>query len=86
MLFISVFRNPDVPLPSASERPLQGLLTSGLKAFLKPVRLLGAKALPGTQLTTTGRPPSQLPLDLSATSWPSRQLDRWASFPVQLTE
>lgn len=55
---------------------MQGLLTSGLKAFLKPVMLLGAKARPGTQLTTTGRPPSQLLFDLSATSWPSRQLDR----------
>lgn len=61
-------------------------VTSCLKAFLKPVRLDGAKARPGTQLTTTGSPLSQVPLDLSDSTWPSLQLDRWASFPVQLTE
>lgn len=58
-------------------------LTSCRKAFLNPVMAVGAKALPGTQLTTTGCPPGQVPLDSSC---PSLQLDRWASFPVQLTE
>lgn len=61
-------------------------LTSCLKAFLNPVMDVGAKARPGTQLTTTGSPPAQEPLDFRVDIWPSLQLDRWASFPVQLTE
>lgn len=64
----------------------RGNRTSCLKAFLNPDMGVGAKALPGTQLTTTGSPPSQVPLDLTDVTWPSLQLDRWASLPVQFTE
>ncbi|MEQ2176558.1 hypothetical protein GOODEAATRI_029155, partial [Goodea atripinnis] len=46
---------------------------------------VGAKALPGTQLTTTGIPPAHVSLD-NAKICPSLQLDKWASLPVQLTE
>lgn len=46
---------------------------------------VGANALPGTQLTTTGSPPAQVPLVFIVATWPSLQLDRWASLPVQLT-
>lgn len=60
--------------------------TSCLKAFLNPVMGVGEKALPGTQLTTTGSPPAQVPLDFGDGACPSLQLDKWASMPVQLTE
>lgn len=63
-----------------------GFFTSCRKAFLNPVMSVGAKSLPGTQLTTTGNPLGQVPLDFSSTAWPSLQLDKCASLPVQLTE
>lgn len=63
-----------------------GYFTSCRKAFLNPVMSVGAKSLPGTQLTTTGNPLGQVPLDFSSTAWPSLQLDKCASLPVQLTE
>lgn len=62
-----------------------GDLTSCLKAFLNPVMDAGAKARPGTQLTTTGSPSAQVPLVFSSAARPSLQLDKWASLPVQLT-
>lgn len=67
-------------------RPLRKLPTSWRKAFLNPVEAEGAKARPGTQLTTTGCPPGQEALALGDASWASLQLDRWASAPLQLTE
>lgn len=77
----------DHKLPSNySTKVSPGGFTSSRKAFLNPVMDVAAKALPGTQLTTTGSPPSQVSLDFSAVAWPSLQLDKWASFPVQFTE
>lgn len=65
---------------------VRDIFTSCLNAFLNPVMGAGAKALPGTQLTTTGNPPAQVPLDFSDVAWPSLQLDKWASLPVQFIE
>lgn len=61
-------------------------LTSSLYAFLKPMLTLGAKVRPGTQLTTTGMPFSQVRLPFICISRPTLQSDRSASLPVQLTE
>lgn len=53
------------------------LLTSCLKAFRKPLWLLGAKARPGTQLTTAGMPFSHVAFFSASTlRWlPSLQLE-----------
>ncbi|KAG7271121.1 hypothetical protein CRUP_019998 [Coryphaenoides rupestris] len=47
----------------------------GSAAFLKPALTVGAKALPGTQLTTTGMPSSQVLLPFTSTRPPSLQSD-----------
>lgn len=78
----------NLPLDKEAERTFYRFWkhTSCLKTFLYPEWVVGAKALPGRQLTTTGMPWSHVPLAPPGVEYPRLQLDRWISFPVQFTE